>query len=1093
MEKRILRQFIMLSKYFVFGFVLQLFFTAVILANTSKAQRASLSEIDVSLQVEDLPLKQVFETLEKQSHLKFSYNESFQKVTEEKMSIDIPDGKMTDVLKEISGHTNLKFLRINDNIHVVRKKENEKSLDEIISDKAIIDISGTVTEVNGNPIPGVTVRIKGGTRGTVTDIEGNYQLKVEQGDVLTYSFVGFVYQEVTVANQSKIDIVLKEDLQALEEVVVVGYGTMKKSDLTGSVVSLDADNLVNIPATNALETLQGRVSGLDITRSSGQAGAGLNFTVRGNRSLNASNAPLILVDGIQYGSYIDINPNDIKSVEVLKDASSTAIYGSRGANGVIIISTKEGAKGKTKVELNNYYGVNALTDYRKFADNEQYVEMTREAFEAAGQWSGPEDDETIFGANYANIQKGINTDWPSMMLHNGKIQSHHLAISGGNEKSSFRLSSEYFKETGLVKNDELKRFVQRINFDHKILDNLKVGAALNFNVSDQDTRNTSFWNLIKLLPTGQPYNEDGTLKELPFPGNLTLNPLFDEHKENYSNNTKSNRVFLVGNVDWKIIDNLNLRSNIGLDIQNRQQGVFEGSKSTWSTNNNGFSKSSLSDTYNRNLTWENVLNYRMNWGDHSLDMMVGNSLLTYRTTSLSGEGRNQAFESSLFYNLNTNTDNIRTFSNLTESQLASFFGRVNYKFLEKYLLTASLRADGSSVLADDKKWAYFPSVALAWRLKEESFLQNATWLSDLKTRVSYGVSGNSAIAPYQTQGGVSKLNFAFNENPAFGYIPTMIPNKDLGWETTATKNLGLDFGFLDDRIYGSVDLYQTETSDLLMQSILPALTGYSSVIANIGKTETKGIDLQLTTRNVNIRDFRWSTSLNFSSVKEKIVELSAGGDDVSNAWFVGEPLNVFYDYEKVGIWQSDEADDAESFDKKPGEIKVKDQNDDGKISAADDRVILGQASPKWTAGMTNNFSYKNFTMSVLVYARVGQMIDSEFRKMYYTGGIHNTPYVDYWTPENPTNDYPRPVLGNDQYISTLGYIDGSFLKIKEIRLAYNLPKVATDFLHTDRISVYTTAKNFFTFSELKDYDPERGGSATFPLTKQLVFGLNIQF
>lgn len=1069
--------------------------TILLIVSLLKVQANTYSQnTKLTLNEKDATVGQVFNQIESMSEFRFLY-ESQQIDLNRKVTVQVENKKITDVLSLLFKGTNVVY-KTNDRQIILTIKENndEKPID-VNTQGAIqtIRVDGNVTDEKGMPLPGVNILEKNTSNGTQTDFDGNYAIAVSYGNsTLVFSYVGYLTQEILVGDQTSINVSLKEDVAKLDEVVVVGYGVQKKTDLTGSIVSINSEKLTNTPVTNTLETLQGRVAGLDITRASGQAGAGLNFTIRGNRSLVANNAPLILVDGIQYGSYIDINPNDIESVEVLKDASSTAIYGSRGANGVILITTKTGKKGKTTVEFNSYTGLNSLTDYRKFSNTEQYVAKAREAYRAAGQWSSPADDATVFGNNYDNITRGVNTDWPSLMLKDGSIQNYHLAFSGGSEKTSFRISSEFFKEKGLLVNDQLTRFVQRINLDHQVFDNLKVGVGFSYNDSNNDTRNTSFWNLIKLLPTGEPYNEDGAIKEFPFPGSVNLNPLFDEKKENYYNNTRSNRVFLTGYAKWNIVNNLSLKSNFGLTVNNSQQGVFEGTKSTWAMNNNGFSKSSLTDNNSRNWTWENVLNYNNDFGKHSLNAILGNSILTYRSTMLSGEGRNQAFESSLFYNLNTNTDNIRTFSDLSENNLASFFGRLNYKFNDKYLLTLSFRADGASVLAEGNKWAYFPSAAVAWRLSEENFLADSNFISNLKARLSYGVSGNSAIAPYQTQGGVSKLNFAFNESPAFGYIPTTIANTELGWETTATTNFGLDFGFLKNRITGSIDLYKTQTDDLLMQSILPSLTGYYSIIANIGKTETKGIDIILSTTNIQTDNFTWSTDFNFTTNKEKIVELSVGGDDVSNAWFVGQPINVFYDYEKVGIWQTADADLADSFGKVPGQIRVRDQNNDGSISAADDRIVIGQKTPKWTAGMTNNFSYKNLNLSVLLYARVGQTIDSEFRKMYYDPTVFNTPVVDYWTPENPTNNYPRPVLGDDQYLSTMGYIDGSFVKIKEITLNYQLPKTDSGVLKDWDVSIYGTAKNFFTFSKINDYDPERGGSATFPLTKQIVLGLNIR-
>ncbi len=1051
---------------------------------------SGFSQVTLSLQFNQAKIQDVLGSIEKKTDYIFMYKDDIFNDSKS-ISVDFKDAKFEEVLKSICEQGNVDY-EVRER-QIILKEKADIRMPSILQQPQKREISGKVTDSKGQTLPGVSVVVKGTTTGTITDNDGKFMLSVPlDAQTLTFSFVGMKTQEISMAGKTLLNVILAEETIGIEEVVAIGYGTMKKSDLTGSIVSVKAKEMTNTPVTNALEALQGKVSGLDITRSSGQAGASMNFTIRGNRSLNASNTPLILVDGIQYGSYIDINPNDIESVEVLKDASSTAIYGSRGANGVIIITTKQGRSGKTKVEFNNYFGINQLTDYQKVGNTDQYVAMTREAFRNAGQWSSPADDATIFAGSYNNIKKGINTDWPALMLHNGTIQNNHIAISGGNEKTTFRLTTEYFNEHGLLKHDELNRFIQHLNLDHKISDKLKVGTKLVFNYSTQERRNTSFWNLIKLLPLGTPYNEDGTIMVNPWPSSIDVNPLMDESKDNYSNNTTSSRIFMVGYGDWSIMKNLSFHTNFAFDLNNSQQGIFEGKKSTQATSNNGYSHSSMLDLNSRSWTWENVLNYTKEFGSHSVNAMLGSSLISNRAVSFSAEGRNQPFESASFYNLNTNTLNIKTYSNLIESQLSSFFGRLNYKFKDRYLVTMSLRGDGSSVLAKGNKWAYFPSTALAWKAKDESFMSGINWLSDLKIRTSYGISGNSAIQPYQTQGGVSKLNFAFDETPAFGYIPTSIANKELGWEKTATFDTGIDFGLFNNRIIGSVDVYQTKTSDLLMQSILPALTGFNSIIANIGKTKTNGVDILLSSRNISTPKFTWTTDFNFSTVKEEIVELSVGGDDVSKAWFVGHPINVLYDYEKIGIWQTSEATEAAKYGKKPGEIKIKDQNKDGLITAAKDRIILGQASPKWTAGLNNNFTYKNCSLSVLLYARIGQMIASDYLGFYYTGGIFNTAVVDYWTPENPTNAYPRPNKANDQYLSTLRYIDGSFLKIKDIRFSYNFSHKDFSRMPVHSITLYGTAKNFFTFSKIKDYDPERGGSVDFPLTKQLVFGINIE-
>lgn len=954
-------------------------------------------------------------------------------------------------------------------------------------------ITGRVLSDSTNlPLSGVTVSVKGSSTSTATDNQGKFSITVPPNGnpVLLFSSIGYQPQEVSAGQKNSIDLTLTTSADALNEVVVIGYGSVRKKDLTGSVASLRKEQITSTPVTNVLETMQGKVSGLDLVRSSGEAGAGLNFTIRGNRSLNASNQPLVLVDGIQYGSYIDINPNDVASIDILKDASSTAIYGSRGANGVILITTKSG-RGKTKIEASNYYAINTLGEYSQPADLDYYVGITREAYRSAGQWNGPADDPSIFKGNYPLIRQGGSPDWTGLLVHNGFVNSHHVAVSGGNDKISLRLSSEFFREQGFLKHDVLRRFVQHLNADYRVTPTVKIGTILNFNSSNQDRRNSSFWNIGKLLPFGKAYNDDGTVNLYPWPGSLDRNPLVDEDPSNYTNNTRTARIFMVGFGEWNILRNLLFKTNFGVDIFNSQQGIYEGPLYTLSGLNNGMSHASITDAKTRTWTWENTLNFKQSFGNHNLNLLAGTSAIKSTSVGFSGEGKNQPFSTALFYNLSANSTDIRINSSLVESQLASAFGRINYDYKGKYLFTGSVRADGSSVLAEGNKWATFPSAAIAWRMSDENFLNKVRWLSELKFRASYGLSGNSAIQPYQTQGGLGRIPYAFDETAAIGYWPKSVANKQLGWEKTTSLDFGLDFGFANNRITGSVDIYSTKTKDLLMERILPSTTGFSSIIDNVGRTKTRGIDFNLSSINYRSKNFSWTTDMNFSAFREQIVELSVGGDDVSKAWFVGQPLRVYYDYEKIGIWQTADKDLAAQYNAKPGEIRVKDQNGDGKITATDDRIVLGKQSPDWTAGMTHQFGYKNILLSVLLYARVGQMINSDYAGSYYTGGIFNTSVVDYWTPENPTNAYPRPrTNGNDVYLNTLRYLPGSFFKIKDIRLQYTLNRATINKLPFESMIFYITAKNYFTFSKVENYDPERGGSGDYPLTKQMVFGLN---
>ncbi|MFV0521604.1 MAG: SusC/RagA family TonB-linked outer membrane protein [Mangrovibacterium sp.] len=959
-------------------------------------------------------------------------------------------------------------------------------------------VSGTVKSSSGESLPGVNVIVEGTTMGTVTDINGKYQLEVESTGKLVFTFIGFQSQTIAINGKSQVNATLKEDAIGLDEVVAVGYGVQKKSDLTGSVASVKMDDVAANPSNNPLEALQGRVSGIDLTRSSGQAGAGVAMTMRGERSLNASNSPLILVDGVAYGSTLDINSTDIESMEILKDASSTAIYGSRGANGVILITTKKGKTGKSTVSFNAYYSMNQLTDYPEFMNSEQYMNLKREAYRTEGVWNDNTDDADIFsGAELDYFKKGYDVDWFDELLSNGYTQNYELAMRGGNDKTTYSLSVGVQDEQGLLEtNDHYTRYNGRLALDHKLNDKLRVGSNFLYTYKEQDNRNASFWNIGKLLPIAKAYNDDGTVNLYPTPGRSdALSPLVDDLDGAIRDNTATARFFGTGYINWEITDGLVFNTTLGIDQQSATRGYYYDKLTTKTAD--AYSESGADLTSNRNLTWENTLNYDFKLPEqHGLSMMLGTSTIMNHQETYNLYGRNQAADITENFDLSSNTENITTDSDLTESQLASFFGRVNYKFKERYLLTASMRADGSSVLAEGNKWGYFPSVAAGWRINQENFMANAEKVSNLKLRVSWGQSGQSGVSPYSTLATLNNSTYAFTtgagEVAAYGYYPATIPNPDLTWETTSVFDVGLDFGFFDNRISGTVDYYQSTTSNILMPRLIPNTTGYTSVFENVGETQGTGFDFTLSTLNIDRRKFDWTTDVNFSYNVNEISKLSEGvTQDVGNGWFLGEQINVIYDYKKAGIWQTNEAEEAEKYGRKPGQIKVQDTDADGDIDA-DDRVVYN-ASPKFTFGMTNRFTYGNFDFSFFLYGRFGHYIDYEYYGAFRPGSQENQANVDYWTPENPTDAFPRPSTENYPYKSTLNYVKGDFLKIKDITLAYNMPSKVLDKWSLSKLRFYMTLKNQFTFSGIENYDPERGGSISYPLTKQTVFGVNLEF
>ena len=956
-------------------------------------------------------------------------------------------------------------------------------------------ISGMVKDMSGEPVIGVNVSVKGTGNGSITDLDGKFTIpNVKEKDVLVVSYIGYLTQSVSVGKQTSFIITLKEDTQALDEVVVVGYGVQKKRDLSGAVSSVKSRDITAIPTTNALEALQGKVAGLDLTASSGKAGADLSFTIRGERSLKASNAPLILVDGIDYGTTLDINPSDIESIEVLKDASSTAIYGTRGANGIIIVTTKKGKAGKSKVSLNAFASINMISSYPSIMNGAEYAQLKREAYrdQTTNEYL-PDEQVFTVAQELEYVREGVSTDYRDLMMSNGFNQNYELSITGGTEKTQHSISLGYRGENGLFKNDNYKRLNARVALDHKLLENLKIGTNITYTYKDQNTRRDPLNMCNKIVPLSKPYDENGEVVRFPAPGyNSQTNPLVDDVDGAVKDNTKATRFFGSLYANWNITKDLLFRTTLGVDVRNKRRGYYCSANSLDGEGKD--SKSLKEHTIESGITWENVLTYSKILGEHDFQIMGGTSTIYKSKEYTLASGKGQTYGGNIYHNLASNTKEVMIDSYLNEEKLASFFGRVNYKFMDRYILTASLRADGSSLLADGHKWGYFPSVAVAWRMNEESFLKGFDELSNLKLRLSWGESGQSAIDPYQTVGLLGSSTYSFNNDLASGLYPKTMSNKNLTWETTSVFDLGVDF--VNNRLSGSVDVYKSYTRNVLMNRKIPSTNGYTEVMENIGKTENFGIDVALNSVNIQKKNFTWTTDFTLSHNKEKIKELASGAlRDEANSWFVGEAFQVFYDYKKIGIWQLDEADEAAKNGQKPGDIKIQDTDGNGEITP-EDRVIYSKR-PKVTFGINNSFTIHDFEFSFFIYSRLGQWIDYEFNRGYKPDGLENSSNVDYWTPENPTNNFPRPNrfygFGKTRYSSTLKYEKGSFVKVRDVTLAYNIPSKVLASLGLGRARIYATAKNFFTFSSIDNYDPERGGGISFPMTKQLVFGVNLDF
>lgn len=972
------------------------------------------------------------------------------------------------------------------------------------------EISGKITDRNGNALSGVTIIIQGTTVGTTSDENGNFSIVVnKENPALVFSYVGMITKIIEVNNRSFIEVTLEEDRLGMDQVVIVGYGTMKRSDMTGAVSSVKAEQLVLSPVPDIGNALQGKVAGADISQISGSPGTDVKIRIRGNRSLTASNAPLIVLDGIPFSGYInDINTNDIKSVEVLKDASATAIYGSRGANGVILVTTKRGKANQANISFDSYCGVTNMVGEINVRNTEQYIKQRRDVAKFYNRYTT---DEALFAEwERTAIEKGINTNWLAYILRKGYKQNYQISASGGGEKGQYLVSAGFYDEQAIVYKGNYKRFTFRVNLDQQVLNWLKIGTSTNFSYS---IRNNGEWNPIQSIqsnPLGEPYDENGNLIYGWSPSrnnvaNPTLRRFGDSRNEDRWIQINPN---LYTNINFT--PEFSYRFNLGTSFLFNRSGLFN----SRIYNNGSSPTASYFSDQTIDLLVENILSYNRSIKKHNIQATGLYSIQKDRFENANANVKDLPFDSQLFYNIGSAGSIISVGSNLKEWGLMSGMGRIHYGYDDKYLVTITMRADGSSRLAEGHKWGFFPSAAVSWRINRERFMQDQSLFQDLKLRASFGRVGNTAINPYQTQGGLSQGSYNFGSTNAFGYYPAIIANPDLRWEMTNTINTGIDFIMFDGRLSGTLEGYKAYTSDLILNRQLPYTSGFSSILQNVGKTQNTGFEVTISGEpfaSKKKNEFIWSSDITLAFNKEKIVELYNGHeDDIGSGWFIGHPADVWFYYQPIGIWQQNEATEAAKYDQVPGSVKIKDQNKDGKIRS-DDRIILGTPTPKWTIGWNNTFRYKGFDLSLYTFARLGQMIENNY---YYTMfnnafalDIHNGLNLNYWLPDNPVNTIPTAtVYDQNDFPESLAFVDGSFVKIKDISLGYTFNTKQLGRLFTKRIRVYATSSNMISFYkkleavslDVETSDGFVGGqnvqnNPDIPLIRSLVFGLNMNF
>ncbi len=970
-------------------------------------------------------------------------------------------------------------------------------------------LKGTIRDSAGKGIAGVTIRVKGSSESVQSTAQGNFSIQAPSGSTLIITSVGYQEKQVPVGQQKTVDITLLPAENVLEELVVVGYGSQKRSDITGSVASVPKDRLSKIPVNNVMQAIQGAVSNVTVTQSSSIPGDSPSAQVRGRNSINANSEPYIVVDGIPLtrtdGSINDINPNDIESVEVLKDPSAVAIYGVNGSNGVILITTKRGTTGKPSIRYSGYGGIEQAAHVPEPVSGEEllkrYAEYARITNTSLFN-GGPVRNEY----EYDNYKNGITTDWLDAVMQTGVVQNHNVSLSGGSENAKYFVSGDYLNQKGVVLGYNYKRYSFRTNTDFKATKYLSVGTSSFIVAHNRDGGRANLLQAAAMSPYARMYNADGTLTQYPmYSEQLWANPLLpttlDPQRRQFNISLNGYAEVNFGEL-FKPLAGLKYKLNAGYSYVPVRENYYEG-ESVYNFSGMG----SITNSETQSYTVENILTYSKDIDKHHFDftgLYAAKSKYWQRAIATGEIFPNDALE---WGNLGTaNTQKVGSQADLYRT--ISQMGRLNYSYDSRYMLTLTVRRDGSSVFGSNNKYGAFPSAAAAWNIHNESFMQNSKdVISNLKWRISYGLSGNEAISIYQTQFLMNAYPMAMNglSNTALT-IRTQMGNDNLQWEKTKGLNTGIDFGLFNNRISGSVDVYKSSTYDMLLRQFLPKLTGFTEVFANMGKLENTGIDLTINTKNIVKDHFNWSSTLVFSRNKNKIKEVYGNGqEDLGNRWFIGQPVGVIYDFTKVGIWQEDEIasgankgwDDAAQA----GDLKLADLDGDGKIGEGD-RSVLGQTAPKWTAGLTNTFTYKDFTLNIFINTVQGALRNNpQIGAASDEMGRRSTPAaLGYWTPENKSNEWRS--LGNHSNVHGYGFpSNASFTRLKDVTLSYTLPQQVASRLGVGGLTVYASGRNLYTWTNWLGWDPEARditrGSANdnlnYPMVRTYVLGVNLNF
>lgn len=1134
-----------------------------LMASTSEAQVKSIDEVHLKLEKSSYSLLQLFQEIERKTEFKFFYTQQVIKNSPSLTSIN-SSGSVEEHLMQVAKQTNLRFKQVNNTISVIPVSNQTQEL--ITKEIQLATIVGIVTDNTGAPMPGVTIVVQGTTTGTVTDIDGKYSIEASEGQVLVFSFIGFQTTSRVVGTSSVLDVRLSEDENNLQEVVVIGYGTIQKKDITGSVSAINADKIKDQQVPSLDLALAGQMAGVVVTQATGAPGGGASVRIRGAGSLSAGNEPLYVVDGFPVTNDFDqrnnplntINPADIDNIQVLKDASATAIYGSRGSNGVILITTKSGKTGTSRIDFNVSSGVQQVEKYVDVLNAREFAIYANEARNNAWVNSGPNrlptDPNSVRGNNVMYLLPevfqnpdalGEGTNWQKEIFRTARMNNYQLNFSGGNDKTKYFVSAGYLDQQGVIINSDLKRYSFRVNVESQMNKRVKVGANITptYTFSNQSLAEGNWQgggiiqSAITAAPHLTPYDADGNYTKVTGQG-IGLSEVDNPVKiaREYFHQQGTLRLLGTAFAEFSLVDNLKFKTLVGGDIRNFREDIF--SNSLINPNSVNPTKPAVgtnATSQTRNWLAEFTLSYAKSFGKHNVDAVLGYT------------AQNELQDINRITGTNFPNDNIKTinaaglitsaFNTKEEWSLLSYLARVNYNFDDRYLLTATFRQDGSSRFGADSRWGFFPSVSLGWRISEENFMSDISWISELRLRASTGLTGNNFIANYGAIGLTSSENYIFGLNGGVvnnGIRLSNIPNTRLGWETNRQTDIGLELGILQNRFYLSADYYQKRTSDLLLNVPVPTLTGYTTALQNVGEILNKGLEFTVTSRNT-VGAFKWTTDFNFSTNQIRVEALGPDGSPIisrqatsasapTHITQIGSEPGSYFGYQVIGVYQNQQDIDSSpvirngngTVQSKPGQLKFADINGDGVINASD-RTILGSPFPDFTYGMTNTFNYKNFDFAFTLQGVQGFEVLNMARRYYGNySGTYNVlrSTANGWKSEADPGDGVSPQINRNfnslagsnvvNNVTSLFVEDGSFLRIRNITLGYNLPQASLEKLKLSSARLSFTVQNAYTFTKYEGFNPEvsaQGGSTLvpgvdaggYPLARSFMFGLNVGF